>query len=309
MLEKWPNFFIVGAPRAATTSLDDLLKRSEGVFMPSHKEPHYFSSIESSILWTAIRDKKKYLALFKKAPEGALIGESSTSYSWDPTSAKSIHQIVPEAKIIISLRDPVERAYSHYLLRIGGGITYSFSEAIKIALDTKNDFVQRIIILGGWYNEQVKRYLETFGKKQVKVLIFEEFIKNPKKTMKEIFEFLNLKNEPPEEVELVHNILTKPRSKIALSLLQNTTVRKIARNLLPASVAVFGVKQVLGKKISKPPMLEKDRIFLQNLYRNDVKNLQKMLNIKLPWNWVNGSSKSNNPISLNAIVKNLEYKR
>jgi len=122
MLEKWPNFFIVGVPRAATTSLDDLLKRSEGVFMPSHKEPHYFSSIESSILYPPpIRDKKKYLALFKKAPEGALIGESSTSYSWDPTSAKSIHQIVPEAKIIISLRDPVERAYSHYLLRIGGG--------------------------------------------------------------------------------------------------------------------------------------------------------------------------------------------
>jgi len=288
LMEKWPSFFIVGAPRAATTSLDDLLKRSKGVFMPSHKEPHYFSSIKSTQLYPPpIRDKKKYLSLFKKSQKGALIGESSASYLWDPTSPKLIHKIIPEAKIIISLRDPVERAYSHYFLRVGGGKTYSFLEAIKIALDSKNDFYQGVIILGGWYNEQVKRYLEIFGQKQVKVLIFEEFIKNPKKTIKEVFEFLNLTSDPPEEVELVHNILTKPRNQIALSLLQNSTVRKIARNLLPPSVAVSGVKRILGKKISKPPMLKKDRTFLQNLYRNDVRDLQKTLKRELPWNWTN----------------------
>jgi len=289
LMEKWPNFFIVGAPRAATTSLDDLLKKGEGIFMPSHKEPHYFSSIKSSQLYPPpIRDKKKYLSLFKKAPNGALRGEASTSYLWDPTTPKLIHQTIPEAKIIIILRDPVERAYSHYLLRVGGGKTYSFSEAIQKSLDSKNDYYQGIIILGGSYNEQVKRYQEIFGQKQVKVLIFEEFIKNPKKTIKEVFEFLNLTSKPPEEVELVHNILTKPRNQIALSLLQNTMVRKIARNLLPTSVAVSGVKQVLGKKISKPAMLKKDRIFLQNLYRNDVRDLQKTLKRKLPWHWANG---------------------
>jgi len=163
-MEKWPNFLIVGAPRAGTTSLHNFLKRTEGVFMSPRKEPHYFSSIESSYLYPPpIRDKKQYLALFNKIKGEKAVGEASTSYLWDPNAPKLIHEVIPNAKIIVSLRDPVERAYSHYLLRLSyGRKTYSFSEAIREALKPNVDYYTGIIVRGGWYHKEVKRYLSFF---------------------------------------------------------------------------------------------------------------------------------------------------
>jgi len=287
-MEKWPNFFIVGTPRAGTTTLYDFLKRTEGVFMSSHKEPHYFSSIESSSLYPPpIRDKKKYLSLFNKVKKEKAVGEASTSYLWDPNAPKLIHEDIPNAKIIISLRDPVERAYSHYLLRLSGGKTYSFSEAIRKALMPNVDFYTGVIVIGGWYHKEINRYLNFFGKEKVKIMIFEEFVIDPKKTINEVLKFLEVQEEPPQAVELVHNYLTKPRNLLTASILKNKTVRRIARDLLPTSIAVIGVRRILGKKITKPSISQQDRIFLENLYRNDVRKLQKTLGRKLPWKWVN----------------------
>lgn len=75
-MEKWPNFFIVGAPRCGTTSLYEYLKQTPGIYMSTVKEPHYFSqSIDPALLYrTPIRDKKKYLALFQKATNEKAIG-------------------------------------------------------------------------------------------------------------------------------------------------------------------------------------------------------------------------------------------
>jgi len=183
-----PNFFIVGAPRAGTTSLYDYLDRTKDVFMSLQKEPHYFSSIEhSSIHPRVIRDKKKYLALFKKANNAKAIGEASTSYLWDPESAKLIHNTVPHAKIIIMLRDPIERTFSHYIFRLSAGKTYSFTEAIREAMEPKNDYYSTIIVNGGYYYNQVKRYLDKFGSNNVKVIIFEEFIKDSMKKVENVF--------------------------------------------------------------------------------------------------------------------------
>ncbi|MCH6588336.1 MAG: sulfotransferase, partial [Proteobacteria bacterium] len=93
---KRPDFFIVGAPRCGTTAMYHYLEAHPEIFMSEEKEPHYFSSIEtSSIHPRVIRDKKKYLALFKKANNAKAIGEASTSYLWDPESAKLIHNTVP----------------------------------------------------------------------------------------------------------------------------------------------------------------------------------------------------------------------
>jgi len=174
--------------------------------------------------------------------------EASTSYLWDPKSPALIHEVVPKAKIIIILRNPIERAYSYYLWRISNGKTYSFREAIDEALKSKNDFYKGLIINGGWYSEQIQRYLNIFGSIQVKILIFEEFIKNTKKTVKEVLKFLEVNEEPPESIELVHNTLTVPKGKLSTLLLQNKTLRKIGEKILPNNLGEHVAKTVLGKK-------------------------------------------------------------
>jgi len=284
-----PNFFIVGAPRAGTTSLYDYLDRTKDVFMSLAKEPHYFSSIEpSSIHPRVIRDKKKYLALFKKANNAKAIGEASTSYLWDPESAKLIHNTVPHAKIIIMLRDPIERAFSHYIFRLSSGKTYSFTEAIKEAMEPKNDYYSTIIVNGSYYYNQVKRYLDKFGSNNVKVIIFEEFIKEPRKIVKEVLEFLEVKSEVPIEVDLPHNVLAEPRGRIVRTVLQNKTIKKFVKQKIPGHKIQFVVKKVLSKKITKPKIPQQDRIFLENIYKEEVQKLQTLLKRKLPWFLVHG---------------------
>ena len=120
----WPNFFIVGAPRSGTTSLYEYLKEVPEVFMSPVKEPNFFNlSVENDLfLSKPIREKKKYLDLFKNVKDEKAIGEASPTYLWDPKTPKLIHEIIPDAKIIISLRDPVERTFSHYLMYFRNGI-------------------------------------------------------------------------------------------------------------------------------------------------------------------------------------------
>ena len=109
LLERWPNFFIVGAPKAGTSSLYAYLNEIPGIFMSPKKEPNYFSenTIPNDHPIKPIRDKKKYLELFKGVKGEKIIGEASTSYLADPEAPKLIHEACPDAKILISLRDPV----------------------------------------------------------------------------------------------------------------------------------------------------------------------------------------------------------
>ena len=161
-LKIWPNFFIVGAPRAGTTSLYQYLKETSGVYMSPRKEPNYFTSINpSSLSSPPIKDEKKYLKLFSKVKYEKAIGEASPNYLRDPKSPELIHNAVPNSKIIIILRDPVERAYSSYLLRLSSGKTYSFSQAIKQAIEPDDDYKTRIIN-GGIYFESIQRFQKIF---------------------------------------------------------------------------------------------------------------------------------------------------
>jgi len=78
-LEKWPNLFIVGAPKAGTTSLHEYLKKIPGVFMSEVKEPYYFckKAVPDYSYAIIVRDKKKYLNLFKKVNDEKIVGESN----------------------------------------------------------------------------------------------------------------------------------------------------------------------------------------------------------------------------------------
>ena len=110
-METWPNFFIVGAPKSGTTSLYEYLKQIPQVYMSPVKEPHYFSKsiVPDNHFLKPIRDKKKYLNLFEGAKNEIAIGEASPTYLADPEAPKLIHELVPNAHIIIILRDPIER--------------------------------------------------------------------------------------------------------------------------------------------------------------------------------------------------------
>ena len=283
-MQVWPNFFIVGAPRAGTTSLHEYLKNCQGVFMSPIKETYFFSPNVNMelILSKPVKNQKDYLKLFHGVKNEQAIGESTPSYLWDPYSATLIHDKIPDARIIIILRNPIDRAFSHYLWLVSlGKENLSFSDAIKKSLSAKPDFSGRIIE-AGMYSNQIKKYLDIFDKEQIKILIFEEFSNDPKKTVEDILNFLNVNSDPPDEFK-AFNTYVEPRGKFAKGVLQNKFLQKIGTNL-PRTLASQATK-ILDKDATKPKIRDSDLHLLKEIYSDDVQNLEKILNRKLPWNF------------------------
>jgi len=274
----WPNFFIVGASKSGTTSLYEYLNKIKGIYMSRVKEPHYFQRNSSESIALCITDKAEYLKLFKSASKEQMIGEASTSYLRDPESAKLIHDEVHDAKIIIMLRDPCERIFSGYLMFKSQGIE---KKPFHQLITTNPSFLE-----SGLYYSQVKRYLDIFSQKQVKIFVFEEFIQNPKRTISKILEFLNVDSKIPEVFEKIHNPYTVSRSKISQKILSNKIILKISNQIMSKSFKSTLKEAVVFKKGEKPDIPKETRLILENYYRNDMKKLQNLLKRKFPWDWI-----------------------
>lgn len=199
------EFFCVGVAKAGTTTLHDLLSQQELVCLPRRKETNYFSFgmagrpaftgplDNSSVNEPTITSFDKYVADFDYQ-QGALCGEICPSYVLDG-AAENIYAHNPNAKIIILLREPVSRTYSNYqhLVRDGREQT-----GFEDALASESDRLEQ-----GWewfwglksnslYAAFVQEYLEKFGRANVKILFFEDFVKNQEHHLKEVMAFIGL---------------------------------------------------------------------------------------------------------------------
>lgn len=300
---KYPNFFIVGTSRAGTTFLYEILRRVPGIYMPHIKEPTYFARNV-----VAVRKKAKeryftqqeYLSLFKTNGE-KVIGEASTAYLFDPSSPSAIKEHISDAKIIISLRNPIERAYSEYLLiKKQTGLTLSFEECLKKELtylelltDNFELFYSRVpvpAIAKSLYYKNVNRYLELFD--DVYILIFEEWIKEPTKHLNLLLEFLGIDIDEEQLNSLVYNVKTynsSTNNTFILYLVSSKIITNLYYNLPPSlQSSIRNIYNTLlelniGKKEQKERMSETTRSFLRDIFSEDIKKTEGLINRKLPW--------------------------
>jgi len=286
-MDKWPNLFIVGASKSATGTLYVHLSKVQGICMSTIKEPNYFSvKVHPGDVEQVIRDKKQYLSLFDIDKDDKIIGEASPEYLADSEAPKLIHQVSPNAKIIIILRDPVERAYSHYFTFVRQGrIKNSFHDELQLALKNKKNGIKSNfgLLESGLYSEQVKRYLEIFGPENVKILIFDEFIKNQKLTLQEVLDFLGINHSFDDFKVDQYNKFGMARSPLAQKILRNRKMKYMLEKILPQSIRKFGRDKILLKQENKPKMNEEDRTSLVNFYKADVEKLQNIIGQRLPW--------------------------
>jgi hypothetical protein len=291
--EIWPNFFIVGAQKAGTTSLYFYLKNIPGVYMSPLKELFYFAphAVQSNVA-DVIKDKKEYLKLFENAKGYTAVGEATPIYLWDPDTPELIHQTISHARIIITLRDPVERAYSNYLMKKKySGMKSSFYDELMRDYRSQEKLFGRsqLYVEFGMYYEQVKRYFDIFGREQVKVIIFEEFVQRPEQSVNEILAFLGV-NYIVKEIREQYNPYSLPRTPLALWIFaffrwlhtRNIKFYKIL-TLLPDSLVESLPEKILFKRKQKPKIDPRAVKFLQEIYRDDVIRLESLLGRSLPW--------------------------
>ena len=278
-----PNFFIVGAPKAGTTSIHDYLKNHVQVFMSEEKEINFFSSneiINQGLYYKneICSELKKYLNLFSKAFNFKIVGESSVSYLFYKNTAKKIHEFNPNAKILIILRNPIERAFSHYLMDKRLGYTKSdFSSIIRNENKEKNQsllFQQHVLV--GKYYHQIKRYLDLFGD-NVLLMQYSELTSSPEYFIRKICDFLEIKYDNKIILKKANRHLHG--NKMIMFLYKINYFRKVIKFIF----SIFSKEKLVNLFFSKskPNICKKDYDFLKSYYKDDIDLMKKDFDFNL----------------------------
>ena len=243
--------------------------------MSAVKEPYYFSDHYKSDPFP--KDLAAYLSLFVSGRQARWRGEASTAYFWDPSSAARIKEASPDARILISLRNPADRAYSEHLKDVRTGEERrDLLSAIReeIALGPRREG-RLNILASGFYADALERYLRVFAE-SVHVLFFEELAEDPRRELRTIFDFLGIDPEVADELE----ITISNRSYVP---------RRGARRILGSSVRRAlpeGVKSRLDRVLlrrSRPVLHPEVRELLDEVYAGERERLRELLQRELPW--------------------------
>lgn len=285
-----PNFFIVGAHKAGTTALYEFMRQHPQVYVPEDiKEPCFFrGDPKDHTAGPPVRldspEGEAYLALFKEARKEKAIGEASTDYLYySAKSARNIKQYIPNARIIIVLRNPVERAFSNYVwaLKECKETAQSFGEALDLE---ESRIAERWghYKAKGFYATQVKDYLDAFGEDQVAVYLYEDLKEDAGKTCREIFAFLGIDDSFEPNTSKKHNISGIPRNLRLQKLLREPNSIMKLGYLLPKGLRSRARSMLLRlntdiRKSAMPVFDPEVRTYLKNLYRSDIVALQDLI--------------------------------
>lgn len=283
-----PNFFIVGGSKCGTTNISYYLNLHPKIFFTKLNEPYYFCQWDVPEDYkrnSMITDMKNYLNLFKDVTNETIVGEASSPYLSCPHAASEIKKAFPKSKILISIRNPIERAHSAYFsYKFMHPTKKNFMEMIKEHEKLIKDRIFYIdsILESGFYTKNIINFQNAFGEENVKIIIFEEYIKNIESGIRSILNFLGL-SENIQFEEQSKGSYRVPKNSLSKILLNNKKFRKISTVMIPTVM-----RQKLGDKYflkqeKKPEMGKNERTYLKKLYKNEATELEKFLGKKLPW--------------------------
>jgi hypothetical protein len=301
-----PNFFLAGVPKAGTTSLYQYMDRHPEIYMSAIKEPHFFATeireenFDAGLRRRLARDApglreflsggmlqkrfdgivtawEDYVRLFSNATGESAVGEASVCYLWSRTAAENIAARIPDAKILVMLRDPADRAFSQYLHGLGNGeIRWSFREHIQRNLRHRSGqfCIHYPFLEFGFYFEQLRRYLDRFGQ-NVWVGFHEDFKERPREVFQEICRFLGVSPDCSPNMNRKHLEAQIPRMA-AVGWLRRAGIWQDCARMTPAGLRPL-LRRALTRKPGTTHMDPADRQYLRVFYREDVGKLATLV--------------------------------
>jgi len=282
-----PSFICVGAGKAGTTWLWEMLRLHPDVYLPDVKEIHYFNDIayEGSDVRNPNFRKPVgwYLRFFAAARPDQVCGEISPSYLWSETAPDAIHAFDAHMRILIMLRDPVDRLFSSYLFGQQKGEIgrISFEEALRSV-----DYLLARAPCSG----SVARYLELFGPERVKVVFHEDLSADPRRLLLEVEEFLGVAPFVPDEVAERRNVTGESRFPTATTFLMRNRIRLKRHGLewlveAGKRVGVVRVFRWFQAQVrpyeQRPSVAPATEAALREFFCDDVEALERMLDVDL----------------------------
>ncbi|MCB1615457.1 MAG: sulfotransferase [Pseudomonadales bacterium] len=291
-----PNFLIVGAAKSGTTSLYYWLDQHPDIFFSEVKEPCFLcyagGTMPSDKVGPDVTDNPHiYRKLFEGGKNRHLRGEATAIYLYlHERTISNIKAFLPSAektKIIMVLRNPVDRAFSQYMMNIRDlRETLSFEEAIEAeAARKQNNLNSDFFYLDrGFYYAQVKDYLENFS--DVKVYLFEDLLGDPRAVVDDMLDFLGARKDVSINMEETFNVSGRPKFPLVNKLLlSDNPLKTFVRKVVPRRLWNSSVEKiknfVFKKNLSKEKLDDRTRAELIEVYREDVGRLATLLNRNL----------------------------
>ena len=287
-----PNFLIIGTQKAGTTSLASYLKEHPQIFMSPIKEPgffdfegqkpNFFGPGDQELYDHVPTEIESYSKLFQGVYNEIAIGEATTWYLYSPRAPERIKHYIPNAKLIIILRNPVDRAYSAFLhaRRDGREVITDFSQALReeeTRIDQNWEYLWRYTQMG-FYFDQLKRYFKEFDRSQIKVYLYEDLNNNPAILLKDIFKFLNVDTTFMPDICVRSNISGIPRSRRLYDFLKTKNIiKEFFKPFLPSRLRQQILSSLRQLNLPKPEFSPAIRSQLTEVYREDVLKLQDMI--------------------------------
>lgn len=297
-----PNFLIVGAAKSGTTSLHHYMRQHPQVFMPEqiketmflcgHTAQH-FPGPGGHYADRAVKTWEAYKQLFSDASACIARGEACVAYLYfhRATIARILEHLGRDVKIVISLRNPVDRAYSNYLHHVRDGIEpLAFEEALETAPQRRAEgwwWGFRYVELGRYY-EQVKAYWDIFGGRQIHVLLYEDLAADTAHVVQRLFQFLEVEDTFRPNLSLRYGATGVPRHKRLHDLIvRPNPIKEAAKKVLPARLRAYLRVRYYQDYLVKPPLSSETRNRLAAGYREDILKLQALIQRDLS-HWLHG---------------------
>lgn len=292
-VEPVPNFFVAGAPKCGTTALCEYLRSHPNVFMSYPKEPHFFA--DDFTHFHAVRTFDEYMKLFtSRRIEQTAVGEGSVWYLYSNNALSNIKHFNPSAKIIVTVRNPIDFVQSLHSQNIFGFVEdeRNFINAWNLQDERKNgrclpdhcvapEFLQYGTI--GRFGDQLERLYSMFPEEQVKCIVFDEFVEDIARVYREVLEFLEIPHDGKREFPMINENKVHRSEILGALLLRPPNALRIAWRQYKK---VFGYETLkLGEKViransrkqRRAPLPVPFRGRLVEAFREDVDKLSRLL--------------------------------
>jgi hypothetical protein len=282
-----PNFIIIGAAKAGTTALYWYLAEHPEVFMSAVKETNWFAYGRNDLGELVYGDEKlhrfpvrsehEYAQLFANAGKAKAIGDSSPMYLECPQTAGRIAKALPDAKLICSLRNPVDRAYSDYQMYLRERGRH---------LDPQRDLSADAHWLqpdAHWmrvsrYHDALLRFFERFPRKNIQVILFDDLRQDTLGTVQDVYRFLGVDPEHAPDFDTPHNVGGVPDNLFVERLFtQASAVRSAIEPWLP-KLATKWLRRVRARNMHKAPALpESLRALMAEHFDDDIARTARLI--------------------------------
>ncbi len=284
-----PNLVLAGAAKSGTTSLHSCLAQHPDIYMCEPKEPNFFSHENKYV-----EGINRYAELFTGGSKHAIRGESSVSYMLSSKAIDRMKLSLENTKYIFLLRNPIDRAYSHYWWLRGTGFEEdtNFESAFKRDMAKKDEEVlfnvkRDIYYRGSCYGKYISRYVHAFGRENILFVTMEHFKKDPLGLVNTCCDFLGL--EPLDTLETMNKNKTvqlkHPKLYQSLWFAGQTMPARLIKKLIPHGVnkQLRKIRKNLlsrvGSKVESQAysrLTQEQRLWLADVYRDDVALLRKL---------------------------------